>query len=69
MKCAYEGCELSATTLAKGRATQAYGVDAVEHGHPNVAMYCEAHAEVVADERAPEYTVSCPHCGCRFGVN
>jgi hypothetical protein len=32
-------------------------------------FYCDTHAEVAAEQECPEYTVHCPNCGCRFGVN
>lgn len=58
-KCFYGDCPLIAVTLAVGR----------EHGHKEPQWYCAAHAQIVADERNPEYIESCPNCGCRFGVN
>lgn len=33
-----------------------------------VAGYCKQHAELVADDSCPEYIVTCPNCGCQFGV-
>ena len=61
-KCAYEGCNKLATHIACGR-------DWDKTGHPNVACYCSHHANIVSDERSPEYIVDCPNCGCAFGVN
>ncbi len=34
-----------------------------------VGPYCQFHGDREADEGGPEYTASCPACGCRFGVN
>lgn len=62
-KCAYEKCGKEATTLACGREY----LD--DPGHPEPAMYCEAHAKLIANEGVPEYRVECPNCKCRFGVN
>lgn len=62
-KCAYEDCDKEATKLASGRDY----LD--EKGHPKAAMYCDIHANKVADEGHPEYIECCPHCGCQFGVN
>jgi len=30
---------------------------------------CEKCSEKIVEERAPEYVVDCPNCGCWFGVN
>ena len=57
-KCYFEDCKREATTFAKGRVGEYRGVH----------KYCEPHAEQVADMDMPEYTTSCPHCGCLFGV-
>lgn len=61
-RCEYEGCSKKAEYLAKGR-------DDRGGGHPKIGSYCELHAHMVEDEGRPEYTVSCPNCGCGFGVN
>lgn len=61
--CAMENCERDGVALARGRASE------TSPGHPDVAMYCEAHARIVADEDGPEHAVACPYCGCQFGVN
>ena len=59
-KCAFDGCRRVATDIAIGR---------YDDGHPTVAVYCRKHAEIVADEGAPEYWDTCPNCGCLHGVN
>lgn len=64
--CAYEDCAALGTTLACGRN---HDYDFAGPGHPTPALYCDYHASVVADEGHPEYTDTCPNCGCRFGVN
>jgi len=64
MKCAYGKCPDRATTFARGRRKQSH--DYVDLG---VKKYCEDHAVEVADQGSPEYTVECPKCDCRFGVN
>lgn len=64
-KCQYENCDKDATHIACGRKDYHSG----EKGHPEPAVYCEAHAETVTDENAPEYTETCPNCSCMFGVN
>jgi len=62
-ECQYKGCRKKAVVMAGGR-------DRSGKIHPTgVAHYCEPHAEEVADEGHPEYTVSCPNCECLFGVN
>ena len=61
--CQWKGCDRPATQLACGQDDWQGG------GHPTPAMYCEEHAGQVKDEGCPEYTVDCPNCGCRFGVN
>ncbi len=55
-KCQYEGCKRNATHIASDR-------------RKIVRLYCETHADWVADDDIPEYVVNCPNCGCRFGVN
>jgi hypothetical protein len=57
--CAEPGCNQKATTIATGRGSVAMPLD----------FYCDTHAEVAAEQECPEYTVHCPNCGCRFGVN
>lgn len=54
--CEYPECKRKATDLAVGRKTKG-------------SHFCNAHAELVTDEGSPEYIVSCPLCGCGFGVN
>jgi len=61
-ECQMEGCSQRATEIACGR-------DCDGAGHPIPACYCETHAKQVAHEYHPEYTESCPNCGCRFGIN
>lgn len=61
--CRYDGCNEPATQIAVGRANRGHP------GHPVMAVYCDTHAEVVADEGSPEYREHCPNCGCQFGVN
>ena len=56
--CQFDGCERDATTIAAGR-------EPVIH----VGVFCDTHAEVVADEGSPEYTYYCANCGCLQGVN
>lgn len=56
-KCQWDHCDQPATQVAYGRRRREIGV------------YCEAHADRVIDQDMPEYTVSCPNCGCGFGVN
>lgn len=65
MGCEFDGCSEPSTTFARGRARR----DFDHPGHPRVGKYCDAHAEIVADEGHPEYVVYCPNCGCHFGVN
>lgn len=60
--CAFDGCELEATTLAAGRP------DGFEY-QPKVKKYCIEHADLVAGWGYPEYDARCPNCDCRFGVN
>lgn len=62
-KCTYKNCELPATGIAAGREELDKG-----SGHPNPALYCDSHADVVANEDWPEYVTDCPNCGCWFGV-
>ncbi len=64
-KCGWEDCEADATMKAVGRDESWHG----RKGHPGLADYCENHGPLVADEGAPEYVETCPHCGCMFGVN
>lgn len=61
-KCQYEGCEAAATDIACGRS---FGR---RKGH-GLGCYCFAHACMVAEEESPEYTNTCPNCGCMSGVN
>ena len=63
--CAFAGCDKPAEFIACGR--QSYSEDIP--CHPKPACYCRLHADLVADERNPEYTDECPNCGCVFGVN
>ncbi len=60
--CQYENCNKPATTIACGHCR-------ANIGHPIPACYCDDHAAKVGNEGSPEYTVDCPNCGCRFGVN
>lgn len=60
--CAYPDCEERATEIATGRRYM--GRDGFPLGY-----YCRVHAEAVQDQGSPEYTESCPNCGCMFGVN
>ena len=62
-QCQYEGCDQPATHIACGRVSYVEGFPQ----HPEPACYCKAHADVVSDERYPEYTAACPNCGCLFG--
>jgi len=61
-KCAYPDCERPATDIATGR--RYLGDDGLPLGY-----YCRVHAEAAQDQGIPEYTESCPNCGCMFGVN
>lgn len=61
--CQYEGCTAPATCVAVGRDNTRR-----KKGHPKIAFYCEIHRECIADEGSPEYTASCPNCGCMFGI-
>ena len=66
--CTYEDCTLPAVMWACGRALHSW--DAPDcPSHPVAARYCLAHANKVAGEQNPEYIGTCPHCGCKFGVN
>ena len=58
-KCQFEDCKEDAVGMACGRKYYPK--------KPN--NYCKEHQNIVADDHHPEYQVSCPHCGCRFGVN
>jgi len=42
---------------------------AYDRGKDRVLRVCAAHSDLVADRGSPEYLVSCPKCGCHFGVN
>lgn len=67
-QCQYKGCEQNATDIARGREIyKVFGND--PSGHPGVGIYCEWHTDTVSEEGSPEYRVSCPNCGCCFGVN
>ncbi len=57
VKCQYPDCNEPATAIADDSEKR------------QVGFYCDAHAEKVADYNSPEYHVSCPNCGCYFGVN
>ncbi len=57
MKCIIDGCKNEGKTLAFGREMGRLG------------YVCEEHADELSDEGCPEYNVSCPCCGCEFGVN
>jgi hypothetical protein len=57
-KCEMPGCNRKATEIATGRDR-----------FQEISLYCEKHALVVEDDAHPEYTVECPNCNCRFGVN
>jgi len=61
-QCSFEGCEAIATEVACGRHDG-------PRSHPEPAIYCESHADMVAWEGSPEYTTNCPNCSCFFGVN
>jgi hypothetical protein len=60
-QCHYEGCSQPGTTMVCGRDYLG------EPGHPEPAMYCEAHVKAVYNEGSPAYIESCPNCGCLFG--
>lgn len=55
--CQYPGCDKPATDIAEDRDRNV------------VDFYCDAHADQTVDSGRPEYRVSCPNCGCGFGVN
>jgi len=59
-RCEWEDCKKKATTFASGHEDRYEG---------RAGSYCDEHAEWIADEGGPEYTASCPNCGCMFGVN
>jgi hypothetical protein len=67
MECEFEvdgiRCSEQAVQMACGKGGW------INNGHPNPGIYCKVHAELVADEGCPEYTDTCPNCGCMFGVN
>jgi hypothetical protein len=65
IECHFEGCTKPSEVLACGRELFGPG----NAGHPIPARYCKEHADIVTDERSPEYTDTCPNCGCIFGVN
>lgn len=50
-------CDQPATTVAEHSGTKELG------------KYCDKHARKAVDFHNPEYHVSCPNCGCDFGVN
>jgi hypothetical protein len=56
-KCQYPHCDKPATDIVEDRERQ------------KVEFYCADHATDVVDHGRPEYNVSCPNCGCYFGVN
>lgn len=64
--CSYEGCLEPATRIAEG-CDEGWG-ERIQKGHP-LAVYCEAHANIVSREDGPEYVTECPNCKCYFGVN
>jgi hypothetical protein len=45
--------------------------DSVAYDRENKKIFhvCSIHKNMVADIGEPEYVVSCPNCGCEFGVN
>lgn len=56
-QCQYEDCTASATEIAANREWKG-----------DTKVYCSKHAQIVVDDGCPEYKVSCPNCGCSFGV-
>lgn len=56
--CSFKDCKELGTTIAVGHS-----------GHFPLGIYCDKHAQIVANDTLPEYTVNCPCCGCKFGVN
>ncbi len=56
-KCEWEDCKEEATVLVYWKRND------------KLLRLCDYHAAIVVDDRRPEYTVDCPNCGCRFGVN
>jgi hypothetical protein len=59
--CEQPGChEMAETAAEPGR------VPGEHSAQPGV--YCEAHADMAVERGTPEYKVSCPNCGCYFGV-
>ncbi len=55
--CEVEGCTNRSTQIVYRAATA------------TLMLACEQHAYDLIDERDPEYHVTCPNCGCDFGVN
>ena len=56
-RCAFPGCMKAGTAPAHDRVRGA------------VAMYCQDHADSVADKDEPECLAVCPNCNCHFGVD
>lgn len=56
--CEWDRCLEQAQFVVSGRTR-----------YPGIRYYCAAHADLVIDDDNPEYTVTCPNCECRFGVN
>ena len=56
-KCKIEGCRKLATHTA------------YDSKNKLIVDCCESHADAIAENEWPEYVVSCPDCGCKFGVN
>lgn len=55
--CCVDGCKKKATTIVFDR--------------PRLLLVktCDEHIHTIAENDGPEYIVSCPACGCEFGVN
>lgn len=56
-RCEYPDCKRAASG------------EAYDREQSRVMRVCMQHSEIVADRGSPEYLVSCPRCGCHFGVN
>ena len=53
----YENCKNTATKVAVSNETG------------KVGMYCDYHADLVANLKDPQYVIRCPHCGCIIPVD
>lgn len=58
--CNEVGCDETATHIACASA--------LIPDRNTLGVYCEAHAQTLSEDSHFGFSVSCPNCGCRFGV-